>query len=192
MFSKIKPIFCVLLLFNRSYTMEMQELDYHNILNFVEIDKQNNQITFKKNSLPLLQELLDSKQESSIFSKENIVGIMLFGAVLANCYFLFQLFDVAKKNSEDINKIQTQTNNLKKESDPLETQVKNLETKTNLIQEALERQNIKNNHKNHKIKKDIQQMKKQIAEIDSVQKFIAEKTNHRLKELTKTFNKLIK
>jgi hypothetical protein len=102
MISYTKKILFILLLSHTAlYGMNMQLLEENNILNFVEIDNKNDQVTFKKNFLPFFQELLDNKQEKSLFSLKNILGIFGLSAIIINFVFLFQLFDTTQKQMEN-------------------------------------------------------------------------------------------
>ncbi len=180
MFNKFKSIYLILLLvFNFSYSMDIQDLECNSILNFVELDENEDQIKFKKKSISFFQDLLDNKKDNSFLTKGNILALLGFGAIAINFFFVFKMFDLSNKNLEDIKSLEKENKDLKDHTEEI------LKQMSNEI-ELLKKENI--NHKKiltfaiHNLEKASKEAIKEIFE----------KNGERIKEIFKKNDENIK
>lgn len=175
---KTNRVFFIFLLYcHTSYTMDIQEYG-SNILHFIDYDKNADEITFKKNSIPLFQEMLETTQkENSFFLKEHLITLIGFGAIALNFFFLCKLYDTTQKNIE--------------EQEQIDIRIDALVESTKMLQEAHERQKEDTKVQYDDIKQQIEEMAKKIYDNNKMIVMSANVYNEEMHKFKKTFNRIL-
>ena len=140
----LSVIFIFSFFLNSSYAINHEQLVEQGdeaILHFIEFDEHDDYVRLKKESVLLLQELLDNNKdkEEGFFSGGTVLKIMGAGAVVLNFILAFKLFDTMQKSSEDIEGLKEKERELQEDMRLCREQVKGLENSFIGIDKSLER-----------------------------------------------------
>ncbi len=104
MSNKTIMLFFLLLSFcNFAAATSFNNFEKNSIMNFIELSEDKDEVKLKKESIPVLQEILDNSiKDQGFFSKDTLFKIIGVTSIGLNLVFSFKLFDLLMKNSEDV------------------------------------------------------------------------------------------